>query len=74
MPRPPGSYNIKESNRQMAVRLLAEGKGRAELVSLLRENGSTSRSAEQYYAYAKRQLTKETNDDLANELQETCNC
>lgn len=63
MSRPPGSYNLKESDRQKAVRLLASGFKRDEVIKTLTEEGATENTAKQYYAYAKRQLTKENKSE-----------
>ena len=58
MGRPIGSNNIKESQRQKAVRLLAEGKTNDEVLSELVNSGSTAVTAKQYVQYATKQLTK----------------
>ena len=42
MSRPLGSYNLKESSRQKAVRLLASGLKRDEVIKTLTPEGCTS--------------------------------
>lgn len=56
MPRPPGSYNLKESARQKAVRLLAEGKSKDEIKQTLIDEGSKATTARQYLIYASLQM------------------
>jgi ferritin-like protein len=63
MSRPLGSNNLKESSRQKAVRLLASGLKRDEVIKTLTDEGATENTAKQYYAYAKRQLTKENKSE-----------
>jgi ferritin-like protein len=62
MSRPLGSNNLKESSRQKAVRLLASGLNRDEVIKTLTDEGAAENTAKQYYAYAKRQQKEKTND------------
>ncbi len=60
MSRTVGATNLKESSRQAAIRLLAEGKNKEDTIRTLIELGAKPSTASQNYYFAKRHLTQKS--------------
>lgn len=58
-----GSFNLKETKRSVAIRLLAEGKNKDEVIQHLLQIGATSNTARQYASWALKQLKGAQDED-----------